>query len=106
MPLPLRVRALAKRDVREITHIIAGDDADAGDRFVDTLRADLDLICGYPGVGTQRSSTRKSLRKLRSCPMASPFRNYLVFFLPRWNRVEVVRVLHGARDLKSIFAEA
>ncbi len=31
------------------------------------------------------------------------FRKYLVFYIPRSDGIEVVRVLHGARDLPAIF---
>ena len=32
------------------------------------------------------------------------FENWLVFYLPKRDGVEIVRVLHGARDLDSIFS--
>jgi toxin ParE1/3/4 len=31
------------------------------------------------------------------------FRKYLVFYIPRSDGIEVVRVLHGARDLEALF---
>ena len=35
----------------------------------------------------------------------SRFRNYLVFYRPMLEDIEVVRVLHGARDIAAIFDE-
>jgi toxin ParE1/3/4 len=34
--------------------------------------------------------------------MPSPFRNYLVFYRPIEDGVEVLTVLHGARDLQAV----
>jgi toxin ParE1/3/4 len=33
------------------------------------------------------------------------FENYLIFYLSRENGIEVIRVLHAARDIDSILAE-
>ena len=33
------------------------------------------------------------------------FENYLIFYRPRENGIELIRVLHGARDLATLFAE-
>jgi toxin ParE1/3/4 len=35
----------------------------------------------------------------------SRFDNYLIFYLPHENGIDVIRVLHGARDLDRLFAE-
>jgi plasmid stabilization system protein ParE len=34
--------------------------------------------------------------------MPSPFRNYLVFYRPIRDGIEVLTVLHGARDLHAV----
>jgi plasmid stabilization system protein ParE len=33
------------------------------------------------------------------------FKNYLIFYLPAANEIEVVRVLHGARNLRKALRE-
>jgi toxin ParE1/3/4 len=34
-----------------------------------------------------------------------PFKDYLIFYVPLANGIEVVRVLRGRRDIKRIFHE-
>jgi len=46
--------------------------------------------------------TRPELEGLRSFRVEG-FENHFVFYLPRESGIEVVRVLHGARDLEAIF---
>jgi toxin ParE1/3/4 len=41
------------------------------------------------------------LADLRSFPVG----RYVIFYLPRPHGIEVVRVLHGARDLKPLFEQ-
>jgi toxin ParE1/3/4 len=49
-------------------------------------------------IGRARPELFADLRSL-------PFGRYVIFYLPRKRGIEVVRVLHGARDLKSLFDE-
>jgi hypothetical protein len=32
------------------------------------------------------------------------FESYLVFYLPHQNGIDMIRVIHGARDIESLFA--
>jgi toxin ParE1/3/4 len=49
-----------------------------------------------PGIGRQREDLAPRLRGF-------PFGNYVIFYRPMENGVEIVRVLHGARDLPPLF---
>ena len=57
-----------------------------------------------PGIGMPYDSGIARLDGLRRVPVKG-FEKYLVFYLPRHNGVDVVRVLHGARDIDSLFAD-
>jgi toxin ParE1/3/4 len=46
--------------------------------------------------------TNESIPALRVWPIDG-FRNHLIFFHPTNDGVEIVRVLHGARDLEALF---
>lgn len=39
------------------------------------------------------------LSNLRSIPIG----NYVIYYIPRQRGIEIVRVLHGSRDLDSLF---
>ncbi len=55
-------------------------------------------LARHPLIGRARPELLTDLRSL-------PFGRYVIFYLPRKRGIEVVRVLHGARDLKPLFDE-
>jgi toxin ParE1/3/4 len=57
-----------------------------------------------PDLGRARSFMRPGLSGLRSFRVAG-FRNYLVFYRTSPCGIDIVRVLHGARDLDTLFAD-
>lgn len=92
-------REEAADDAMGIAAYIAARNFDAGLRFLDAVDRDYKRISEFPGIGTLRTCRRPELAGLRSVPV-SGFRNWLIFFLSREGEVEIVRVLHGARDLR------
>jgi toxin ParE1/3/4 len=62
----------------------------------------LQFLAEYPGAGQERSELA---HRLRSLPVRR-YRNYLVFYRPTNEGIEVIRVLHGARDLRRIFRKS
>jgi len=71
-------------------------------RFLECAEATFRTLAEHPGFGRMREFGRPELTGLRSFRVQD-FENYLVFYLPREPGIEVVRVLHGAQDLESIF---
>jgi toxin ParE1/3/4 len=71
-------------------------------RFLECAEATFEILAEHPGFGRRRQFTRPELEGLRSFRVQG-FENHLVFYLPRESGIEVVRVLHGARDLEAIF---
>ena len=96
-------RPQAKRDVIEIGRHIAQDSLRSAIRFLRAARADMRRLAEMPGMGARRDFTNPRLAGLRSWPITG-FRNHLIFYLPVHDGIEVVRVLHGARDLDRIFS--
>lgn len=86
----------AGADLREILLYIREHDPRAARRLLDQFNARLDLLGRFPEMGAARPDLRKGLR-------SSPVGNYLVFYQPTKKAVDVVRILHGARNLKRIF---
>jgi toxin ParE1/3/4 len=54
-----------------------------------------------PALGSVWESDHPELAGLRVLPIRG-FENYLVFYRSMADRIEIVRVLHGARDLDSL----
>lgn len=58
-----------------------------------------------PGIGTRYEHDHPALAELRLSVLSSPFNAYLIFYRPIARGVEIVRVLHGARDISRILAD-
>jgi toxin ParE1/3/4 len=94
----------AKGDVAQIIRyytLEAG--VDVADAFVAELEAANDKISASPVHGSPRYATMLNIpdlrhRKLRRFP-------YLVFYAERDDRIEVMRVLHAARDIPAWLGE-
>jgi toxin ParE1/3/4 len=59
-------------------------------------------LVAQPLSGERYDSGIERLAGLRRVRVKG-FDNYLLFYLPRPGGIDVVRVLHGARDIESIF---
>jgi toxin ParE1/3/4 len=86
----------SQKDYESIWDYIARDDPAAADNLLRTFDDKLDLLSQFQHVGTARPELRPRLRSF-------PVGNYLLFYRPLRNGIELVRVLHGARDLKRAF---
>lgn len=89
-----RPQALA--DILEIWDYIADDDPGAADRWIDRLDAAFNLLSTQPLMGRMRPELATGVRSF-------PFGRYVIFYAPLDDGIDVVRVLHGARDIDGIF---
>jgi len=97
-------RPLAEVDVLDIWDHIAEDSIAAADRWLDTPDDKFNLIATQPLMGRAREELAASLRSF-------PFGRYVIFYVPFEDGIDVVgidvvRVLHGARDIDAIFSES
>jgi len=73
-------------------------------RFLVQAAATFMRLADMPGMGTRYEAENPLLAAVRFFPI-SRFKNYLVFYLPTPRGVDILRVLHGARDIPRILAE-
>ncbi len=73
------------------------------DRFFAQAEATFARLARPPGIGTRHEPDDPLYADLRYFPV-SRFRVYLVFYRPVPRGIEVLRVLHGARDIHGILA--
>ena len=95
MPRVLK-RPEAESDLDEIWWYIAQDSPDNADRFLDRLQERCRALADFPQIGTRRDDLKTGLR-------SHPCGHYLIFYFPLEDGIDVVRVLHGARDLEALF---
>lgn len=89
----IRRRPLARQDLIEIWLYIAEDNEGAADRFLSRIEDTLDMLAENPLAGRDRSELAERLRSF-------PIGNYLVFYRPEADGIDVVRVLNGYRDIQ------
>ncbi len=74
------------------------------ERFFTQAEATFKRLAAMPGMGTHYSHDHPALAGVRFFPI-SRFTRYIVFYRPTEDGIEIVRVLHGARDIAGILAE-
>lgn len=85
----------AAGDLIDIWTYVAERNRAAADRIVLDLNAKAGVLSDDPEIGRRRPELMNDLRSF-------PFRRYVIFYRPIDDRVLVLRVVHGARDLSSL----
>jgi toxin ParE1/3/4 len=98
----LLVHDRAKSDLDDIADFIAAGSIDSALRFYQAARDAFSLLADFPGAGARQSVPDPTFADLRTWPITG-FRKYLVCYLPLPDGVEVLRVIHGARDVNRVF---
>jgi toxin ParE1/3/4 len=91
----------AEHDLDEQATYLQQDSPRVAIRFLEQAEKTFNALDGMPGMGTPYGSDHPRLLELR-CFRVSGFKNHLVFYRPIEDGIEIVRVLHGARDIRSI----
>jgi toxin ParE1/3/4 len=89
-------RPEAATDLENIWSHIAQDKPAEADRLLNNLQAKMVLLAEFPQMGACQDTLMPALRSFS-------MGNYLIFYFPLQDGIDVVRVLHGARDLATIF---
>lgn len=99
-------RAGAQRDLIEIYRRYARRAGiRVADRFLASAEATFQRLARMPGIGTQYEHNHPALEGLRVHPLSSRFKVHLVFYQPIPAGIEIVHVLHGARNFDGILIE-
>ena len=94
--MTLRFRPEAESDLMGIGRYIAQDNPAAAARFVARLRETCMALEANPDMGRARPELLPDLRGF-------PVGQYVVYYRREDETVEIVRVIHGARDIDAMF---
>lgn len=72
-------------------------------RFLDAAQATFERLVAMPALGAPGRLRHPALAHVRVWRVTG-FRNHLIFYRPTDSGIEVLRVLHGKRDLDALFA--
>lgn len=70
-------------------------------RFYDAATTTFEKLARMPGIGERWVSALVRLAEVRVWRVEG-FANHLIYYRPAGDGIEIIRVLHGARDLDSI----
>jgi toxin ParE1/3/4 len=86
-------RPEAENDLEEIWWFIEQDNADS---FLDRIQETCLALSDFPKLGVSREELKTDLR-------SHPVGNYLIFYFPLEDGIEIVCALHGSRDIERLF---
>ena len=98
MKLPVEESEFIPCDLLDIVRYIRRDNPPAAVRFVDAFKSGVELLSRMPEIGRVRPDL--GTPETRSWRVKG-FRKYLIFYEVKPDRVRLLRVLHGARDVQA-----
>lgn len=88
----------AVKDLQEINDYLFAGNPDIADRFLTIITQKLDTLAEFPSMGRRRDELLLTLRSF-------PVDDYLIFYRPIVEGIEVVRIVSGYRDLEALFSD-
>jgi len=92
--------AHARLDLQLIWNRIAAENLDAADKVKDELRLAMRALARMPGMGHRRSDVTNS--RYRFWTVYS----YVIAYFPDTQPLQVVRIIHGARDFRKLLRQS
>lgn len=92
----IRLTIPAIQDLEEIYDYIALDNVEAAERLKARLQKRWRSAADNPGIGSKRDYLQPNLRSVREG-------NYVILYHQIEDGIEIVRILHGARDIEAVF---
>jgi toxin ParE1/3/4 len=92
----VRISPRARSDLIEIWSYIADDSVASADAFINKLYETIQVLAKQSGSGRHREELAPGI-------LSFPFGRYIIFYRASQGAIEIVRILHGARDIQTIF---
>jgi toxin ParE1/3/4 len=91
-----RISPRAERDLNGIWDFIAENSQTAATRFVNRIEEQCRLLVDNPIMGRPRPEFGPDVRSYT-------WSNYLIYYAPVDDGLEIMRVVHGARNIQELF---
>jgi toxin ParE1/3/4 len=88
----------AIRDLDEICNYIAVENSKAASQLFDLIRQKCKLVANFPNMGKSYSRLAPSLRGF-------VVEDYIIFYYPNPDGINIARVVSGYRDLDELFLD-
>ena len=93
------VKPRVESDLAAFFAFIARDKIGPAERLLKVAEQSFELLARMPGIGRKWRSSNPRLAGIRVYPMPSGFGNYLIFYRLIGDAIEILTIVHGARDL-------
>ena len=87
------------RDLFEIALTLGRSSRATADRFLAATEATLARLAAFPGLGEPWVDDEPELSDVR-CSRVDGFRHHVIYYRPVDGGIEVLRVVHSARDIR------
>ena len=94
-------RPVVIQDLIEQATFIAENNLDASNRFLRAAEETFNFLGTMPAIGKVSGFTHPNLVDVRQYAVRG-FKNFLVFYRISGESIDILRVLHGSRDLEMI----
>lgn len=84
----------ADLDLDSIWEFIVPDSIRAAEKQIERIGEILEMLVENPLAGRERRELRADLRSF-------PVGNYVIFYIPLHDGIEVIRVMHGRQDINA-----
>jgi len=91
----IRIAEKAGNDLEDIWEYVAQNDPEAARKLIKLITRKFKVLRDNPQIGREE---KRMLDTFRSFPVS----NYIIFYKPIDNGVEIGRILHAARDIDKI----
>jgi toxin ParE1/3/4 len=89
---------IAIQDLDEICTCVSQNNVKAASKLFDAIRQKCKLVANFPNMGKSYIWITPDLRGFI-------IDDYIVFYYPRLDGIDIIRVISGRRDLKTIFED-
>ena len=86
----------AIRDLESISSYFTDVNVDAGEKFLQGFSKRCQQLVNFPNIGRSYDDLQANLRGL-------PLESYIIVYRAIDDEIEIVRVVNGRQDLKSLF---
>lgn len=102
----LKREAAARRDlIQQWVWYAEEASLEVAGRFLTAVDSTLETLALHPESGTRTIMNKTALQGMRRFPVSDGFEKNLLFYFPLQDGVDLVRVVHGSRDLERLLRE-
>jgi toxin ParE1/3/4 len=102
VPPEIVIRATVRREIKAHgLYLEQHGGPDVTDGFLAAVQQSFERLARAPKAGVLCEFRKAALRRVRRWPVKG-FENWLIFYIPKRNGVEIVHIIHGARDIQGL----